>query len=308
MGEPSMEELEFLVEILQKHPLDSLKRIAKEEELDYYRLKRTYDRYYGKYITVNATMNIRKLGLKSFMGFLSVPSDRLLEVGRRITQNPFVGYASPAFGFKNGLSILFYVPTDQVGYIDEMLSKYSDDFEYYEVRAYTRDQKKKAEKWGKWNLNYDYAILLDILKWDARTRVTEIARALGKTRPTVKFMMNKLIELGIISGFSAFVDANVHDRAVIGFTKELNEDVLERFKEYEIAVGVLPKYGYSLEWYFSSSEDLGGKVLEFSRFVDKIVIEYFNPLFKELNDRNQKTRFSRRVKKDGSGYRSILEF
>lgn len=309
MGGVNMDEIEFLVELLEKHPLDSLSKIAREEDIDYYRLKRIYDRYYGKYVTVSAIFNLRVIGLKSFVGFLSVPADRLLEVGRQITKNPFIGYVNPAFGFKNGLSVVFHVPKDQVKYIDEMLSKYSDDFEYYEVWAYTKDwKKKKPREWGDWNLSYEYAILMDILKWNARTRITDIARALGKTRPTVRFMINRLRELGILLGFSALLDMNVHDRGVIGLTRELDKEVLERFKDYEITVGVLPKYGYLLEWFFSSKEDLGGKVLEFSRFVDKIMVEYFDPIFKEMNDWNYRTRFSRRVKEDGSGYRSILEF
>ncbi len=53
---------------------------------------------------------------------------------------------------------------------------------------------------------------------------------------------------------------------------------------------------------------MGSKILEFSRYVEKILVEYFDPTFKELNDRNSRMAFQRMVKKDGSGYRSILEF
>ncbi|NJE76629.1 Lrp/AsnC family transcriptional regulator [Thermococcus sp. ES12] len=305
MGEPIMEELEFLVEILEKHPLDSLKKIAEEEGIDYYRLKRLYDKYYGKYLTVSAIISLKRLGLRTYVAFLTVPPDRLLEVGVRMSQNPFIGYMNPGYGFKNGLSIIFYTPDDQRDKIDEFLSQYADDYEYYEARAYPYDG---DDNFGNWDLSYDYAPLLDILKWNARTPITEIARELGKSRPTVRYMINRLREEDILLEFVPMIDMNVHDRAVIGLTKELDESVLERFKEYEIMVGVLPGYGYIFEWYFSSKEDLGSKVLEFSGYVEKLLIEYFEPTFKELNDKNARTRYARMVKKDGSGYRSILEF
>ncbi|WP_456421811.1 Lrp/AsnC family transcriptional regulator [Thermococcus sp.] len=306
MGGVKADEIELLVELLGKYPLESLRKIASAEGLDYYRLKRIYDRYYGKYLVVSAIYNIRLLGLKSFVGFLSVPADRILEVAVRMTKNPFIGYVNPAFGFKNGLSIIFYVPKNQVKDIDEMLSKYSDDFEYYEVWAYPPP--KKPKRWGDWELSYDYAVLMDILKWDARTPIKRIAERLGKTRPTVRYMINRLREKGILAGFYPLVDMNIHDRGVIGIASELNEEVLERFKDYEISIGYLPGRGYFLEWFFSSKEDIGEKVLEFSAYVEKILIEYFEQSFKELNDNNKKTAMQRMVKKDGSGYRSILEF
>ncbi|AFL95307.1 hypothetical protein CL1_1104 [Thermococcus cleftensis] len=305
MVDPMMEELEFLAEILNKYPLESLKKIAESEGIDYYRLKRLYDKYYGKYLTVGCIINIKKLGLRSFVAFLSVSPDRLMETAVRMTQNPFVTYVNPAFGFKNGLSITFHAPDDQKDRIDEMLSKYSDDYEYYEARAYPYSG---DDNFGRWYLSYDYAILLDILKWDARTPITEIARRLGKSRPTARYMINRLLEEEIVLGFTPLIDMNVHDRGVIGLTRELNEEVLERFREYEISVGVLPGYGYLLEWFFSSKEDLGSKVLEFSNYVEKLLIEYFEPAFKEMNDRNLKNRHQRMVKKDGSGYHSILDF
>jgi len=306
MGGVKEDEIEFLVELLSKYPLESLRKIASAEGLDYYKLKRIYDRYYGKYLVVSATYNIRLLGLKSFVGFLSVPADRLIEVALRMTQNPFIGYVNPAFGFKNGLSVIFYVPKDQVKDIDEMLAKYSDDFEYYEVWAYPPPEKPK--EWGDWELSYDYAILMDILKWDARTPMKKIAERLGKTRPTIRYMINRLLEKKLLIGFFPMVDMNVHDRGVIGITSEFKEEVLEKFKDYEISVGYLPGRGYLLEWFFSSKEDMGGKVLEFSAYVEQLLIEYFEQSFKELNDNNKKTAFQRMVKKDGSGYRSILEF
>ncbi|NJE61910.1 Lrp/AsnC family transcriptional regulator [Thermococcus sp. 21S7] len=305
MDEPPREDLEFLVEILEKYPLDSLKKIAEKEGIDYYRLKRLYDKYYGKYLTVNAFFSLKRLGLHTYVAFLTVPSDRLIEVGVRMSQNPFVGYMNPAYGFKNGLSVIFYIPDDQRDRIEDLLSQYSDDYEYYEARAYPYDG---DDDFGNWDLSYDYAILLDILKWDSRTPITRIARQLGKSRPTIRYMINRLREEGIIIGFVPTIDMNVHDRAVIGLTRELDEKVLERFNEYEIMAGVLPGYGYILEWFFSSKDDLGSKVLEFSAHVEKLLIEYFEPTFKELNDRNAKNRYARMVKKDGSGYRSMLEF
>ncbi|ASJ06170.1 Lrp/AsnC family transcriptional regulator [Thermococcus pacificus] len=305
MPEPVMEELELLVEILDRHPLESLRRIAESEGIEYYRLKRLHDKYYGKYLTVSASANIRRIGLRSFVAFLSVSPDRLMEVASRVTRNPFIGYANPAFGFKNGLSLTIYVPDKQKKLVGKMLSKYSDDYEYYEVRAYPYSG---DEDFGDWYLSYDYAVLLDILKWDARTPITEISRRLGKSRPTVRYMIKRLQEEGIIVKFAPLVDMNIHNRGVIGLTKHLDDEVLERFKEYEITVGVLPGYGYILEWFFSSKEDLGSKVLEFSNYVEKLLIEYFDPVFKEMNDRNLKDRYQRMVKEDGNGYRSILEF
>jgi len=305
MSEPVREELEFLIEILERHPLDSLKKIAEEEGIDYYRLKRLYDRYYGKYLTVNAFISIRRLGLRSYVAFLSVPPEKLLDIGIRMTQNPFTGYINPAYGFKNGFSAIIYVPDDQKDLIDDFLSMYTDDYEYYEGRAYPYDGN---DEFGEWNLSYDYAILLDMLKWDARTPITEIARRLGKSRPTVRYMINRLQEEGILVGFIPTVHMNVHDRSVLGLTRKLDEEVLQKFKDYEIRIGVLLGYGYLLEWFFSSKEDLGSKVLEFSSYVEKLLIQYFDDTFTELNNKNGKTRFQRMVKKDGSGYRSILEF
>ena len=305
MNGPDMEELEFLVELLERHPLDSLRKIAEAEGIEYYRLKRLYDKYYGKYLVVNTRFNIKRLGLRSFVAFLSVPSEDLLLTAERITQNPFVNYVNLAFGFKNGLSATLQIPDGQKDLVEEMLSKYSDDFEYYEARAYPYSG---DDNFGDWELSYDYAILMDIMKWDARTPITEIARRLGKSRPTVRYMIERLRKEGIIAEIVPLLDMNVHDRGVIGITRELDEKVLERFKDYEIMVGVLPGHGYMLEWFFSSKEDLGSRVLEFSNYVDKLLIEYFEPAFREMNDRNTRTMYERRVKKDGSGWRSILEF
>jgi len=305
MSEPIMEELEFLVGLFEKYPLESLKKIAEKEGIEYYKLKRLYDKYYGKYITVSAMYDIKRIGLRSFVAFMNVPSSSLMKTALRLSRNPFVSYINPAFGFKNGLSMVFFVPNDQLDLIDKFMEQHSDDYEYYEVRAYPYSGK---DDFGKWDLSYDYAILMDILKNNARTPITTIARELGKTRPTVRYMINKLKEEGILTNFYPLIDMNVHDRGVIGITKELDESVLEKFKEYEIMPGVLVGHGYILEWFFSSKEDLGTKIMEFSQYVDKILVEYFDETFKEMNDRRIAKRYQTMVKKDGSGYHPITSF
>ncbi|RLF88896.1 Lrp/AsnC family transcriptional regulator, partial [Thermococci archaeon] len=158
-----------------------------------------------------------------------------------------------------------------------------------------------------WNLSYQYAVLMDILKWDARTPLSEIARELGKSRPTVRFMIKTLMRRGILIGYIATVENTEHDKGVIGIASELREDVLSRFAEYEINVGVLLGVGYLLEWYFSSKEDLAQKLFEFSGYVEKLAIEYFDMLA-DVRDMYPRQRFSRMVRRDGKGYRSILEF
>ncbi|WP_457750569.1 Lrp/AsnC family transcriptional regulator [Thermococcus sp.] len=305
MSEPIMEELEFLVGLFEKYPLESLKKIAEKEGIEYYKLKRLYDKYYGKYITVSAMYDIKRIGLRSFVAFMNVPSSSLMKTAVRLSRNPFVSYINPAFGFKNGLSMVFFVPNDQLELIDKFMEQHSEDYEYYEVRAYPYSGK---DDFGKWDLSYDYAILMDILKNNARTPITTIARELGKTRPTVRYMINKLKEEGILTNFYPLIDMNVHDRGVIGITKELDESVLEKFKEYEILPGVLVRHGYILEWFFSSKEDLGTKIMEFSQYVDKILVEYFDETFKEMNDRRLAKRYQTMVKKDGNGYHPITSF
>lgn len=306
MGQPAMEDLEFLTDVLNRHPLESLKKIAEEEGVDYYRLKRLYDKYYGKYLRVTAHINIKVIGLRSYIAILGVPADRLMETTMKIVNNPFAVYVNPAFGFKNGLFLYLHIPDDQKDKVGELLRKYSEDYEYYEARAYkyyTGD-----ENFGSWNLSYEYAVLLDILKTDARTPITEIARALGKSRPTIRYMIDRLKKEGILFGYYVNIENDVQDRAVLGLTRELDPVVLEKFREHDIIAGVLPGYGYMLEWFFSSKDDLGSKILEFSNYVEKILVEYLDPTYNKLNEKNFRTRFSRMVKKDGSGYRSILEF
>jgi len=304
MQDINPEELQFLADILNRYPLESLKRIAELEGIDYHRLTRIYDKYYGKYVTVNAMYDIKKIGLRSYVAFLSVPREKLREVATEMRKNPFFISIDAIFGFKNGISTVLHVPKEQVGFLDQVMEKYSDDYEYYEVRAYPPSGN---DNFGEWNLSYQYAVLMDILKWDARTPLSEIARELGKSRPTVRFMMNTLEQRGIILGYVISVEPNEYDRGVIGITGELKKEVLTKFRDYEISVGVLVNRGYLLEWYFSSKEDLAEKLFEFSGYVDQLGIEYFD-LLADIMDMYPRQRFSRMVRKDGKGYRSILEF
>ncbi|NJE85412.1 Lrp/AsnC family transcriptional regulator [Thermococcus sp. CX2] len=304
MVELNIEEVEFLVELLNKYPTESLRKIAELEGIDYYKLKRLYDRYYGEHVQVNAMYDIAKLGLRSYVAFLSVPQNDLRFVAHRMYQNPFIVHQCAIFGFKNGINAVLHIPKEQIKYIDEMLTKYSEDYEYYEVRAYPPAKKRE---FGEWRYSYDYAVLMDILKWDARTPMKEISKMLGKTRPTIRYMINKLKEDGILTGFFANIEVDTYDRGVLGITSTLDEAVLERFRDYEIMVGVLDNNKYIFEWFFSSKEDLGTKLFEFSNYVEKVAIEYFD-LLADIEKNRKYARFSKMVKKDGSGYRSILEF
>ncbi len=305
MGNVNLREIEFLVELLNKYPIESLRKIAESEGIDYYRLKRIYDKYYGRYIQVNAMYNISRIGLKSFVAFLSVPRGELREVAWRMFQNPYVVYLNAMFGFKNGISAILHIPRDQVDRVDDLLGRYSDDYEYYPVLSYPPSKDRKET--GEWNLSHDYAVLMDILKWDARTPMKEISRQLGKSRPTIKYMIKRLREEGILTGFTANVDTPAYDRGVLGIADEIKGDLLERFKDHEIMIGTLKPKGYIIEWFFSSKEDLGTKLFEFSSYVEKVGIEYFD-ILEDLERSRKYYRFSKMVKKDGSGYRSILEF
>ena len=181
----NFEELEWLAELLNKYPRESLRKIAQAEGIEYYKLKRIYDKYYGKYIFVNAVYSITKLGLKSYVAFISVPKREIFEKGKEMLNNPFFGYINPIFGFKNGIQAILHIPVDQEKYIPELLSKYSDDFEYYEV--WSNDPSKV--KFGKWEYSYEYAILLDIFKIDARTPIKELEAKLSRKRPTIIFII-----------------------------------------------------------------------------------------------------------------------
>ncbi len=295
-----IEDIEYLAEVLERHPRKSLLKIAKSEGIEYYKLKRLYDRYYGKYVHVSAIYDIAKLGLKSYVAFLSVPREDLRRVALEMSKNPFIPSIAAIFGFKNGISAVLHIPKDQTDLIDELLSKYSSDYEYYEVRGYPERQ----IEFGEWNLSYEYAVLMDILKYDARTSPTKISEILGKSRPTINYMIKRLEETGIIRKYSGLVDITAYDRGFCGIADDLSEKLLEKYKNYEILIGVLKPHGYLVEWYFSSKEDIGKKIFEFSRYVKKFAIYYFD--FLKGIEPNYK--FSERVKKDGSGYRSILEF
>ncbi|ASJ15992.1 transcriptional regulator [Thermococcus chitonophagus] len=307
MASIDQDELEWLLTILNEHPRESLRSISEKEGVEYHRLKRVYDKYYGKYVFVSAIYDIVKLGLKSYVAFLSVPKVELMTKAKEILKNPFIAHITPIFGFKNGIQAILHVPVDQEKYIPEMLSKYSNDFEFYEVWARKREGNVK---FGKWQYSYEYALLLDALKVDARTPMKELEALIGRKRPTIKFMINKLIEDGIIIGFYAYAEhvEPVYDRSFIGIAQDIDiDEFLRKFQDIEIKVGVLKPKGYYLEWFFSSKDDMGSKILEFSPYVEKLAIGYLD-MFQELNNEHLKTRFSRMVRKDGKGYRSILEF
>jgi DNA-binding Lrp family transcriptional regulator len=297
-----IEEIEFLVEILNKHPKESLRKIASIEGIDYYRLKRLYDKYYGvgKHVQVNAIYDIARVGLRSYVAFLSMSKEDIPHVALKMANNPFIAYITATFGFKIGISAVLHIPKEQVSLINELLSRYSDDYEYYEVRAYP----EKPKRFGEWNLSYEYALLMDILKEDARTNITEISKRLGKTRPTVSYMTKRLEKTGIIRGYLAVCDVDAYNRGFCGISEELPPDIIKKFKEHEIHVGVLKPKGYIIEWFFSSKEDIGLKILEFSKYVKKFTVHYFDYIKNLPNP----YKFSLRVKKDGSGYRSILDF
>ncbi|RLF78486.1 Lrp/AsnC family transcriptional regulator, partial [Thermococci archaeon] len=215
------DEIDFLVNLLEKYPRESLRKISELEGIEYFKLKRLYDKYYGedKFVQVNAILNISKLGLKSFVAFLDIPRDELRSRALEILKNPFCNYLNASFGFRMGLYVLYHVPVGQEKYLDELLSKYTDSYEYYEVRAYP----KRNTKFGKWNLSYDYAILIDILKNDARTSISKIAQILGKRRPTIDYMVERLEKLEIILGYIAIRDDYAYSRSLVGIADELDE-------------------------------------------------------------------------------------
>ncbi|AAL80371.1 Lrp/AsnC family transcriptional regulator [Pyrococcus furiosus DSM 3638] len=308
MSEVNWDDILWLVEVLEKHPRDSLRSIAKKEGINYYKLKRIYDKYYGKYVVVSALYNITRIGLKSYIAFLSIPKSEIIPTAELLSENPFIVYITPIFGFKNGIEVILQIPYDQEKYLPEFFSRYSNDFELYEVWDPRSDPMKR--KFGYWEYPYEYAVLMDILKTDARTPMKELEAKLGKKRPTINFMIHKLIEDKVIDGFSTFIEnvEEVHDRCFIGIsTKVSPEEVIKRFPEIEITIGILNPKGILIEWFFSSQEDIGRKVLEFSEYVDKLAIGYLDLLY-ELNNKLLSSRFSRMIRKDGKGYRSILEF
>lgn len=296
------EEIEFLINLLDKYPLESIRSIAKKENISYSKLKKLFDKYYGpsKSVYVVASISIAKLGLMSYMAFLSVPSEDIKATIARMYRNPFIPVALPLFGFINGISAVLYIPLEQKNKIDELLSRYSSEYECYEVYSYPP---KKIE-FGRWNLGYNYALLLDILKRDARTPMKEIEEKLGKKRPTIKYMINRLRKLGILRGFMGVVNDRAYNRGFCGIAEELNEEFVKQFKKHEIMIGILKPEGYLIEWYFTSDEDIHQKILEFSRYVNKFGIYYFDMF--EFGVKG--FSFADAVKKDGSGYRPIIDF
>ncbi|MDK2783043.1 MAG: hypothetical protein PWQ32_632 [Thermococcaceae archaeon] len=296
------EEIEFLINLLNKYPLESIRSIAKKENISYPKLKKLFDKYYGpsKSVHMVASISIAKLGLMSYVAFLSVPRENIKSTIAKMYRNSFIPVAVPFFGFINGVSTVMYVPLEQRDKIDELLSRYSPNYEYYEVYAYPS---KKLE-FGKWEFSYDYALLLDILKRDARTPMKEIEEALGKKRPTIRYMINRLKELGILRGFMTVVNEEAYNRGFCGIARSLSKEFLDKFKEHEIMIGVIKPEGYLIEWYFSSEEDIYQKILEFSKYVDRFGIYYFDMFDFGIRGFS----FSKAVKKDRKGYHSILDF
>lgn len=297
------DEIDFLVKILEKYPRESLRKISKLEGIEYFKLRRLYDKYYGedKYVQVNAILNIAKLGLKSFVAFLDIPRDELRSRALEILKNPFCNYLNASFGFRMGLYALYHIPVGQEKYLDELLSRYTEGYEYYEVRAYPR----RNTKFGKWDLSYDYAILIDILKNDARMSISKIARILGKSRPTVNYMIERLEKLGIVLDYITIHDDYAYSRSLVGIADDLDEEVIKEWEEkYDFRIGVIIPKGYLIEWYFPPYEDMSLKILELGKYVKKYSVEYLDM----LRDINRLGPFSQRVRKDGKGYKSILEF
>ncbi|KUK16684.1 MAG: Uncharacterized protein XD54_2030, partial [Thermococcus sibiricus] len=73
------EEIEFLINLLNKYPLESIRSIAKKENISYPKLKKLFDKYYGpsKSVHMVASISIAKLGLMSYVAFLSVPRENI---------------------------------------------------------------------------------------------------------------------------------------------------------------------------------------------------------------------------------------
>ncbi|WP_335755336.1 hypothetical protein [Thermococcus profundus] len=114
MSDVNWDEIEFLADILNRHPIESLRRIAEIEGIDYYRLKRIYDKYYGKYVTVNAMYNIKRIGLRSYIAFLSVPKERLRETAIKLRKNPFFSMWTLFLGSKTASPRYFTFPKSRL--------------------------------------------------------------------------------------------------------------------------------------------------------------------------------------------------
>ncbi len=299
-----MDDIRLLTEILERHPIESLSRIAELEGISYSRLRKLYMSHYGKEVSVSAEYNIVRIGLDSYVAFLGLRGEEMVKAVAELERNPFVVYMNSVFGGINGLSLVLHIPADQRKYVEDLLCRYAEVYECYPVRSVRR---KEEPKFGRWDLSYDYARLMDILKMDARTPISRIADILGKTRPTVKYMISRLMEKGVIAGFSAIIDAEVHESAIVGISKSFPEEVLETYSSYETVVGRLPGVGYITWVFLTANDNIGRKMIELGEYFDRIMLEYFRP-FREINDRKLGNRFSTMVRPDGSGYRSILEF
>ena len=304
MDADDMKDIRLLTEILERHPLESLSKIAELEGISYTKLRKIYMAHYGKDVLVSAEYSIAKIGLDSYVAFLGLSGEDMVKAVAELERNPFVAYMNSVFGGINGLSLVLHVPVEQRKYVEELLSRFTDRYEYHPVRS-TRS--KDEPKFGRWDLSYDYARLMDILKINARTPISKIAAALNKTRPTVSYMISRLIERGIIVGFSSTIDVDVYESAIVGISKDFPEEVLKRYSSYETIVGRLPGVGY-ITWVFLTPKDNAGyKMIELGQYFNRIMLEYFKP-FREINERKLGNRFSTMVRPDGSGYKSILEF
>jgi len=304
MAEEDMESIKLLTEILERHPIESLSRIAELENISYSKLRKIYMAHYGRDVLVSAEYNIVKIGLDSYVAFLGISGEDMVRAIAELERNPFVVYMNSVFGGINGLSLVIHVPVEQRKYVEELLSRYTGRYEFHPVRSI---KSKEEPKFGRWDLSYDYARLMDMLKIDARTPISKIAATLNKTRPTVNYMISRLIERGIIVGFSATIDVDVYESAIVGISRHFPDRVLETYSSYETIVGRLPGVGY-ITWVFLTGRDNAGyKMIELGQYFDRIMLEHFKP-FRDINDRKLGNRFSTMVKPDGSGYRSILEF
>jgi len=138
----NFKEIEKLIEILEKHPLENLKKIAELEEIRYNQLRKLYSKHYGREVTVSALFDIWRLGLDSYVAFLNVEKNVFKDVLERLQRNPFVVYVNSIFGYVNGLMAILHVPIEQSELIPVYLSNLSEHFEIYRVRSYPKKREK----------------------------------------------------------------------------------------------------------------------------------------------------------------------
>lgn len=161
-------------------------------------------------------------------------------------------------------------------------------------------------------MNKAYAKLMDVLKYDARTPLSRLSQILGKSSPTIRFMINRLVREGIIRKFQVVLHVNVHDRGVIGITGDERTVVLalKHFKDYETIVGVLENIegreeGYMVEILVPRGEDVGQLIIEFGPYFERMIVDHLEP-FRDVNKIKFTKRFSRMINKKGE-YLSILK-